>query len=162
MFNNIAKIFLPFQGSRTPKRVSYSGVTLRHERSRNHTNYDSIGVQVLNLRFRMTGNCRTFTYRFFTIRSELEVSHRGIQSKAKNLFLFLLWIDVIVSTAKDLFFFSMEGLLKNISPRLGVIRFIFQFFYKDSTPSRGCLPRQLLPTFQGGISKKEFPIPVSP
>ena len=37
----------------------------------------------------------TFTYRFFTIRSELEVFQRGIQSKAKNLFFIFLRIVVI-------------------------------------------------------------------
>ena len=54
--------------------------------SRNNIIYNGNGVQVLNLRFRMTRSGGGESYRFFTNRSELEMCKRGIQSVAKNLF----------------------------------------------------------------------------
>gem|GEM_PF-1672736 len=59
-----------------------------------------IGVQVLHLRCSMTESLEGDPYRFFTIRSELEVSQRGIQSEAKNLILFFLLRAIFIANRK--------------------------------------------------------------
>ena len=51
-----------------------------------------IGVQVLNLRLRMTRSRGGEPYRFFTVRSELEMRWRGIHRKLSEV------DDIVVET----------------------------------------------------------------
>ena len=96
--DGIAKIIEPLWGSTSRKMPFFSGVTLRNEVSRNNSIHNGICEQVPNRRFRMTGNCGTLSYRFFTHRSESDMPEGDSEHSERTIF------------------FPRVDLLKNISP----------------------------------------------
>src|SRR5690606_5895256 len=102
--DGIAKIIEPLWGSTSRKMPFFSAVTLGNEVSRNNSIHNGICEQVLNRRFRMTGNCGTLSYRFFTYRSESDIPKRDSERSERTIS------------------FPRVDLLKNISPLPGVIR----------------------------------------
>src|SRR5690606_11219980 len=103
------KIIEPLWGSTSRKMPFFSAVTLGNEVSRNNSIHNGIGEQVPNRRFRMTGNCGTLSYRFFTHRSESDMPERDSEHSERTIF------------------FPRVDLLKNISPFQGLSgkRYIF-------------------------------------
>jgi len=109
--DGIAKIIEPLWGSTSRKMPFFSAVTLGNEVSRNNSIHNGIGEQVPNRRFRMTGNCGTLSYRFFTHRSESDMHRSELDIPERDS-----------EHSERTIFFPRVDLLKNISPLSGVIR----------------------------------------
>ena len=84
----IYKDSTPARGCLYIQKSSFPGVTLGNEGSRNHTNQECIGVQVVNRRLTMTADIWTLPYRFFTDRSESKFPERDSEHSEESIFVF--------------------------------------------------------------------------